>query len=129
MKKEDLIKKAAERGITIDETQADKYISLSDEELANLDIAGGKCARYNSNYGLTVYGEEADGCPYFEFKGSSSEISCFHCANADKYENTPGYRECILCYSLSAVQHILDYRQTPEYLARYYNSTEPIEKV
>jgi DNA-directed RNA polymerase subunit RPC12/RpoP len=39
MKKEDLIKKAAERGITLDETQAEKYINLSDEELEN--IAGG----------------------------------------------------------------------------------------
>jgi hypothetical protein len=41
MKKEDLIKKAAERGITIDETQAEKYINLSDEELENLEVSGG----------------------------------------------------------------------------------------
>jgi hypothetical protein len=41
VKKEDLIKKAAERGIAIDETTAEKYINLSDEELANLDISGG----------------------------------------------------------------------------------------
>ncbi|MDR0975045.1 MAG: hypothetical protein LBL80_05085 [Ruminococcus sp.] len=41
MKKEDLIKKAAERGITLDEAQAEKYISLSDEELENLAVAGG----------------------------------------------------------------------------------------
>jgi hypothetical protein len=39
MKKSELIKKAAERGITLDETQAEKYINLSDEELEN--IAGG----------------------------------------------------------------------------------------
>jgi hypothetical protein len=43
MKKEDLIKKARERGITIDETQAEKYITLSDEELANLAVSGGGC--------------------------------------------------------------------------------------
>ncbi|MDR0975056.1 MAG: hypothetical protein LBL80_05140 [Ruminococcus sp.] len=41
MKKEELIKKAAERGIDIDETAAEKLLHLSDEELAN--IAGGGC--------------------------------------------------------------------------------------
>jgi hypothetical protein len=43
MKKEELIKKAAERGITIDETTAEKYVNLSDEELENLDVSGGGC--------------------------------------------------------------------------------------
>jgi DNA-directed RNA polymerase subunit RPC12/RpoP len=41
MKKEDLIKKAAERGMTITEEQAEKYVNLSDEELENLDVSGG----------------------------------------------------------------------------------------
>jgi predicted Zn-ribbon and HTH transcriptional regulator len=44
MKKEDLIKKAAERGITIDETQAEKYINLSDEELENIAGGWGVCS-------------------------------------------------------------------------------------
>jgi hypothetical protein len=39
VKKDELIKKAAERGITIDETQAEKYINLSDEQLTA--VAGG----------------------------------------------------------------------------------------
>ncbi|MDR0975051.1 MAG: hypothetical protein LBL80_05115 [Ruminococcus sp.] len=39
MKKETLIKKAAERGITLTESQAEKYLALSEDELAN--IAGG----------------------------------------------------------------------------------------
>ncbi|MDR0904499.1 MAG: hypothetical protein LBM59_07695 [Ruminococcus sp.] len=39
MTKEDLIKKAAARGITLTETEAEKYLNLSDEELEN--IAGG----------------------------------------------------------------------------------------
>jgi hypothetical protein len=43
MKTEELIKKAAERGVTLDEATAEKYCNLSDEELANLDISGGGC--------------------------------------------------------------------------------------
>ncbi|MDR0974265.1 MAG: hypothetical protein LBL80_01080 [Ruminococcus sp.] len=41
MKKEELIKKAASHGITLDDISAEKYKNLSDEELANLDISGG----------------------------------------------------------------------------------------
>jgi bacteriocin-like protein len=39
MKKEELIKNAAERGINLSEEQAEKYTNLSDEELEN--ISGG----------------------------------------------------------------------------------------
>jgi hypothetical protein len=49
MKKDELIKKAAERGITLDETQAEKYINLSDEELENLEISGG-CEKNEYSY-------------------------------------------------------------------------------
>ncbi|MDR0987617.1 MAG: hypothetical protein LBL98_08010 [Ruminococcus sp.] len=41
MKKEDLIAKAAERGILLDEEAAKKYINLSEEELENLSVSGG----------------------------------------------------------------------------------------
>ncbi|MDR0903698.1 MAG: hypothetical protein LBM59_03615 [Ruminococcus sp.] len=41
MNKESLLKKARERGITLDETQAEKYVNLSDEELENLAVSGG----------------------------------------------------------------------------------------
>ncbi|MDR0975048.1 MAG: hypothetical protein LBL80_05100 [Ruminococcus sp.] len=41
MKKDDLIKLAASRGITINEEQAEKFTELSDEELENLASGGG----------------------------------------------------------------------------------------
>ncbi|MDR0987604.1 MAG: hypothetical protein LBL98_07945 [Ruminococcus sp.] len=40
MKKEELIKKAARRGIAVTEAQAEKLTALTDEELEN--IAGGR---------------------------------------------------------------------------------------
>ncbi|MDR0904208.1 MAG: hypothetical protein LBM59_06210 [Ruminococcus sp.] len=48
MKKEYIIKKAAECGITMDEKTADKYVNLSEEELENLDISGGACGDGNA---------------------------------------------------------------------------------
>ncbi|MDR0987523.1 MAG: hypothetical protein LBL98_07530 [Ruminococcus sp.] len=41
MKAEDIMKKAAERGITIDAAESEKYVNLSDEELENLSVSGG----------------------------------------------------------------------------------------
>ncbi|MDR0975046.1 MAG: hypothetical protein LBL80_05090 [Ruminococcus sp.] len=80
MKKDELIKKAAEHGITIDETQAEKYLNLSDEELANLEIAGGKCGEippYQS-----VPNEKAATCPYYERSRDALRNACQFCKHA-----------------------------------------------
>jgi hypothetical protein len=77
MKKEELIRRAAERGITIDETQAEKYVNLSDEELANLEIAGG-CGGNPPAYQL-VPKDQAANCAYYEKTGNPLKNSCQFC--------------------------------------------------
>ncbi|MDR0974267.1 MAG: hypothetical protein LBL80_01090 [Ruminococcus sp.] len=78
MKKEDLIKKAAERGITLDEATAENYSNLSDEELANLDISGGCGKGYTEPY--IGMGDEAVNCTYYEnSKGNAAQKNCFDC--------------------------------------------------
>jgi bacteriocin-like protein len=63
MKKEDLIKRAAAQGITLTEEQAEKYINLSDEELAN--IAGGGSGPCRNDRRV-LDGNEAPNCPYYK---------------------------------------------------------------
>ncbi|MDR0904209.1 MAG: hypothetical protein LBM59_06215 [Ruminococcus sp.] len=65
MKTEDIIKKASERGIILNETAAEKYIALSDEELTNLAVAGGKDCN-DAYYVIEDLEEEAKKCLYFE---------------------------------------------------------------
>ncbi|MDR0904498.1 MAG: hypothetical protein LBM59_07690 [Ruminococcus sp.] len=81
MKKEDLIKKAHERGIAIDETQADKYIALSDDELENLAVAGGCNEKYrhkldNINYAQTC-------TKFVSAKPSNEGLKCTYCTHFD----------------------------------------------
>ncbi|MDR0975052.1 MAG: hypothetical protein LBL80_05120 [Ruminococcus sp.] len=88
MKKETLIKKAAEHGITLDEMQAEKYLNLSDEELAN--IAGGTndCGRVKD--GRRLFVNEAPGCKYFVPGRLGVEANCRVCEHSEsileKYE-------------------------------------------
>jgi hypothetical protein len=63
VKKEDIIKRAAERGITIDAETAEKYINLSEEELLNLDVSGGKCLKQAKE--KMVLPSEAQTCNYY----------------------------------------------------------------
>jgi hypothetical protein len=81
MKKEELIKRAAERGITLDETQAEKYVNLSDEELANLEISGGACGGEPPAYQL-VPPEYAANCPYYEKSANPMRNSCLSCRHS-----------------------------------------------
>jgi rubrerythrin len=56
MKKDDLIKLAADRGINLSEKQAEKYTELSDEELENLAGGGEIKCRINDGSVLgTLY--------------------------------------------------------------------------
>jgi hypothetical protein len=97
MKKEDLIKKAAERGITIDETQAEKYINLSDEELANLEVSGG-CPTPGNVYKNAVTDSDANGCEFFDSKSLLEKQKCSNCKRAevstDESNNTKIYCTC-----------------------------------
>ncbi|MDR0974266.1 MAG: hypothetical protein LBL80_01085 [Ruminococcus sp.] len=79
MKKEVLIKKAASYGITLDETQAEKYSTLSDEELANLDISGG-CKKDNSSEDDKNV-RRAVGCSLFTAEPGTSWRHCGNCSN------------------------------------------------
>ncbi|MDR0975053.1 MAG: hypothetical protein LBL80_05125 [Ruminococcus sp.] len=79
MKKEDLIKKAAERGITLDETQAEKYINLSDEELENIASGGsGPCG-----FKQKVDPKKAINCIYYVLCNDGTVRTCYNCAHAD----------------------------------------------
>jgi hypothetical protein len=79
MKKEDLIKKAAERGIAIDETQAEKYVNLSDEELANIAGGGSNLCGFKHE----VNGKNANSCRFYVPGATDSTTrSCYNCMNA-----------------------------------------------
>jgi hypothetical protein len=78
MKKEDIIKKAAERGITIDDTQAEKYIILSDEELANLEASGGCKKEFRTDEQIDI--SRAASCGLFTAKSGSSGVTCTNCS-------------------------------------------------
>jgi hypothetical protein len=78
VKKEDLIKKAAERGIAIDETTAEKYIELSDEELANLEASGGCKKEFRTDEQKERM--RAVNCSLFVAKSGSSGVICTNCS-------------------------------------------------
>jgi hypothetical protein len=81
MNTDDLIKKAAERGIALDRETAEKYTSLSDEELANLDISGGAGDCNESKlYPIGDMIKEAENCPYFELNNTDiTTRKCIRC--------------------------------------------------
>jgi bacteriocin-like protein len=80
MKKEDLIKKAAERGITLDETQAEKYITLSDEELENISGGGSNLCGFKQEI---TDGNKALTCKYYSvFDPKRSVQICGNCSHA-----------------------------------------------
>ncbi|MDR0987610.1 MAG: hypothetical protein LBL98_07975 [Ruminococcus sp.] len=79
MKKEELIAKAHERGITLTELQAEKYIELSDEELENLEASGGELCPGNG-FRKLVSGSEAVGCKFFDsITDNKQNIHCNNC--------------------------------------------------
>ncbi|MDR0904496.1 MAG: hypothetical protein LBM59_07680 [Ruminococcus sp.] len=99
MKKDDLIKKARDRGIAIDETQADKYITLSDDELENLAVAGG-CGED----GKRVAPNEAKTCAYFVRRADSTDsdpVKCNYCLHCYTKERTVRGLEYSYCYCQS----------------------------
>ncbi|MDR0903699.1 MAG: hypothetical protein LBM59_03620 [Ruminococcus sp.] len=87
MKKEELIRRAAEHGISIDETQAEKYINLSDEELENLEISGGACGDPPPPHQLFPV-ERAANCAYYEKTGNPLKNSCQFCKYSGGTVNT-----------------------------------------
>jgi hypothetical protein len=92
MKKEDLIKKAAERGITIDETTAEKYVSLSDEELENINVSGG-CEKPPDG---SVYIEDknrAKNCAYYDREHYVTDTctSCRSCVVVEEFPRVGVY--------------------------------------
>jgi hypothetical protein len=85
MKKEDLIKRAREHGITLSETQAEKYINLSDEELENLAVAGGTPCTSKIGFKKHVqYPKRAQVCKYFELNNTYfGAPNCEGCKHAE----------------------------------------------
>ncbi|MDR0904501.1 MAG: hypothetical protein LBM59_07705 [Ruminococcus sp.] len=80
MKKSDLIKKAAEQGVALTEEQAEKYVNLSDEELENLDIAGGGFCGFKKEI---TDGNKALTCRYYSvFDPKRSVQICGNCSHA-----------------------------------------------
>jgi hypothetical protein len=75
MVKEEIIKKAAEQGITLDETQAEYCINLSDEELEKLTVSGGA---ENRNW-KPVKEHDALNCNFFAPIGYNPPRLCFRC--------------------------------------------------
>ncbi|MDR0987607.1 MAG: hypothetical protein LBL98_07960 [Ruminococcus sp.] len=77
MKKEELIKKAAERGVTLTETQAEKYVAISDEELEN--VAGGLLCGFKREV-TRAEQTRAETCPYFSRHYShTTDFLCCRC--------------------------------------------------
>ncbi|MDR0987621.1 MAG: hypothetical protein LBL98_08030 [Ruminococcus sp.] len=75
MKKETLIKLAAERGITLNEEQAESYINLTDEELENIAGAG----KYVKDL-FPIYGTEANRCNSYKPKEyDETDMKCCYC--------------------------------------------------
>ncbi|MDR0975055.1 MAG: hypothetical protein LBL80_05135 [Ruminococcus sp.] len=87
MKKEELIAKAHERGITIDEAQVEKYVKLSDEELDT--IAGG--AGRTPVFGEMVYDDS------FALI-NNADIAAMICGNWHAANQMPGMKKnCWSC--------------------------------
>ncbi|MDR0904497.1 MAG: hypothetical protein LBM59_07685 [Ruminococcus sp.] len=85
MKKEDLIKMARERGIEIDETQADKYITLSDEELENLAVAGGIDRCQPSKGSVRVEDvNKGKRCSSYSKKDDENDGTCLSCKHSER---------------------------------------------
>jgi hypothetical protein len=98
MNKEYLIKKAAEHGITLDETTAEKYTNLTDEELDNLQIAGG-CGGGSELPSLNDQMEElAAKCPDYDptyWAVNNGKTSCKYCSHAMViYDSPMSYLHC-----------------------------------
>ncbi|MDR0987623.1 MAG: hypothetical protein LBL98_08040 [Ruminococcus sp.] len=98
MKKEELIKKAAERGITLNEEQAESYINLSDEELENLAVSGG-CFDFLIKYDTPeeTMRKKAGGCSYYEDAKKMPHRSCLNCTKFFEYEAGPDHTHTIYC--------------------------------
>ncbi|MDR0987622.1 MAG: hypothetical protein LBL98_08035 [Ruminococcus sp.] len=79
MKKETLIKLAAERGVKLDESQADKYLELSDEDLENLEAAGGVC-NFDTGYEEDEDIRRAGYCKIYAAT-APGQVSCRTCSN------------------------------------------------
>jgi DNA-directed RNA polymerase subunit RPC12/RpoP len=88
MKKDDLIKLAAARGITLSAAQAEKYTELSDEELENL--SGGTKDCISGKEMATAYDCRACGERVVILDKDVPEgqpPTCPHCGNANlKYQ-------------------------------------------
>ncbi|MDR0987613.1 MAG: hypothetical protein LBL98_07990 [Ruminococcus sp.] len=106
MKKEELIKKAAERGFALSELQAEKLTELTDEELENLDISGGGCGSGMANAIAPYPGKIVDltaylTCGLYEPKDDQprqpSESNCKHHKLVFKKGHTADILHCCTC--------------------------------
>ncbi|MDR0987606.1 MAG: DUF2624 domain-containing protein [Ruminococcus sp.] len=79
MKKEELIKLAAQRGVTLTETQAEKYASISDEELENITGGGLICGFKRE----ITDGNKALSCSYYSVSDPKKAVQiCGNCSRA-----------------------------------------------
>ncbi|MDR0975047.1 MAG: hypothetical protein LBL80_05095 [Ruminococcus sp.] len=107
MKKDDLIKRAAARGITIDESQAEKYLTLSDEELENLAIAGGTPCSEKIGFRKSVpYPKRAQVCKDYRLGNNTyfGPPNCIACTHAETAPVTTqnGLETAIYCTNYDA---------------------------
>ncbi|MDR0975049.1 MAG: hypothetical protein LBL80_05105 [Ruminococcus sp.] len=106
MKKEELIKKAAERGVTLSEEQAEKYLTLSDEELANI-AGGGSCVKRDDipqNSIRIDYPNHGYNCPGFIDKVPKSDYpyrTCEVCGHSLSCFNGANLTQELYCTNLS----------------------------
>ncbi|MDR0987614.1 MAG: hypothetical protein LBL98_07995 [Ruminococcus sp.] len=78
MKKEELIAKAAERGITLTESQMENYVAISDEELEN--VAGGiLCGFKREITDQTI----AENCSFFKRWYDDKRTTDFLCCRCE----------------------------------------------
>ncbi|MDR0904495.1 MAG: hypothetical protein LBM59_07675 [Ruminococcus sp.] len=103
MKKEELIKKAAERGITLTDEQAEKFSVLSDEQLEGFAVSGGRVIKHSSisdeelenivggadicgeSFSKPVTNERAKNCEYFDSASIFNETRvCRACKSSSR---------------------------------------------
>jgi hypothetical protein len=100
MKKEELIAKAAERGITLSEEQAEKYINLSDEELENI-AGGGDDSWCPKEKPFNIYDElvkVACNCSSYLSSGKVNIRTCTNCQHFVSVTEVEGGAYELACY-------------------------------
>jgi hypothetical protein len=119
LKKEFIIKKAAEQGYSITEEQAEKFSTLSDEELENLNLAGGGCGDPPEDtrvFGdilepssVIVINDAARAPQYCDFTHSIDGNPVTNCSNCQCYTSATDMRTWKthnICYNFGLVNKV-----------------------